>query len=432
MESLITILIFLILIAAIGIPHWRRAYRHHLQSEQAREKTVKAGLHEPATLHPRIDLLSCIGCASCVRVCPEGVLGIVSGRAAIVYGTRCIGHALCAEACPVGAITMGFGKPKQGMEIPFYDESYMSNIVGLYIVGELGGIGLIRNAIEQSKRAVEHAAQSRVRNRSQYDVAIVGAGPAGVTAALACQAKGLTHIVLEQDELGGSILHYPRQKLVLTSPVDLPMYGRLRISEINKETLLGIFSSIASRFGLNILTGQRIESIVPEAGSFALRSGNARWTADRVILAMGRRGSPRKLGVRGEDHSKVYYRLIEAESYVDKNILVVGGGDSAVEAAVGLARQKGNTVHMSYRRDAFVRLKERNEQRIHEMMRSGRVKVLFNSEVDHIGNDCVAVRKHDGSIQTLANDFVFIFAGGELPAEFLKKVGVRLRTEEDG
>ncbi len=445
MDTLYTIGIFVALILAFGLPYWIKAVKHRKESEHSRAKNEKAGLHEPVTLHPHIDLLTCIGCASCVQICPEDVLGIVDGRASVVHGMRCVGHALCAEVCPVGAITMGFGKPKQGMEIPYYDEHFMTNIEGLYIVGELGGVGLIKNALEHSKMAVEHistqiptsahdapidADANNRAPRALIDILIIGAGPAGIGAALAAQGKGLTHIVLEQDELGGSILHYPRQKLVLTSPVELPLYGKFKLSEISKEELLSLFNDVINRFKLNIHVKNKVETITKVGNVFSVSTPDSSFTAKNVILALGRRGSPRKLGVPGEELPKVYYRLMEAEKYSKKSILIVGGGDSAVEAALALARQQGNIVTLSYRRDSFVRLKEKNEKKINEEIKSGRVKTIFNSEVTEIKPDGVTIKEANGSLHTIPNDFVFIFAGGELPAEFLKKIGVKLRTEE--
>jgi thioredoxin reductase (NADPH) len=363
-------------------------------------------------------------------VCPENVLGIVGGRAAIVNGLRCVGHSLCAEVCPVGAITLGFGTPTQGMEIPHYDDNYETNVSGLYIVGELGGIGLIRNAVNQSTKAIDHVAATRRESSAEYDVLIVGAGPAGLSAALASEAKKLRYVVLEQDTIGGTIYHYPRQKLVLTSPVELPLHGILKVSEITKEELLGIWQSIVSGFKLNILTNHKVENLERKDDCFVIKSGGKEWTATNVLLATGRRGSPRKLRVAGEELSKVAYNLIEAKSYHHKHILVVGGGDSAVEAAVGLASQTANTVTMSYRRESFVRLKEKNEQRINELMKSKKVNVLFNSNIGEIKPQTVVLVQEGGTKSEIPNDLVFIFAGGELPTELLKKAGVRLRTSE--
>jgi len=430
METAVTMLVFAILVVIVAVPYWRRVLRAKNEAETRREKSVRAGLIEPATLHPRIDLLGCIGCASCVRACPEDVLGIVGGRAAIVNPTRCVGHAICVEVCPVGAITMGFGTPTQGMEIPFYDEHYQSNIPGLYIIGELGGIGLLKNAFEQGQRAVEHIAAAPHNGvRADYELAIIGAGPAGISAALAAHQRNIKYIVLEQYDLGGSVLHYPRNKLILTSPVDLPLHGKLDVSEISKEELLELFVSLSRRHALRIQTQKKVESVTMNYGILHINTGDHSLTAHNVILALGRRGSPRKLGVPGEELPKVYYRLIEAETYTNKHLLVVGGGDSAVEAAVALARQKGNTVTLSYRREEFVRLKEKNEVHIHEMMRSRKVNVLFNTEVQEIRRESVALLEKKSILHEVQNENVFVFAGGELPGEFLKKTGVHLRME---
>ncbi|MGB2869051.1 MAG: NAD(P)-binding domain-containing protein [Bacteroidota bacterium] len=428
MDSLYTLTIFAVLVILLAVPYWIRAARQRREAKLQFQKHSRAGTLTPVTLHPHINLLDCIGCGSCVKVCPEDVLGIVNGRAAVVNGLRCVGHALCADVCPVGAITLRFGTPKQGMEIPFYDEHYQSNIEGLYIVGELGGIGLIKNAVNQSIAAVNHLAPLK-RSGGDYDLIIVGAGPAGLAAALAAHEKNLRYVVLEQDSIGGTISHYPRQKLVLTSPVELPLYGKLKVSEISKEELLGLWRGIVKQYNLNITTNCKLEHLERLPGQFLVKTGGKEWRGANVVLALGRRGSPRKLGVKGEDLPKVMYNLIEAERYKGQNILVVGGGDSAVEAAVGLARQQGNTVTISYRREAFVRLKERNEQRIGELIRSKAIDAVFSSEVEEIKPRTVVVTA-GGSKKEIKNDYVFIFAGGELPAELLKKAGVRLRTSD--
>lgn len=431
MESLWTVGIFVALLAIIALPYWIRASRRRKDATATWKKNAKAGTLQPVTLHPKINLETCIGCASCVRVCPEGVLGIIDGRAAIVSGTKCIGHGLCADVCPVGAINLGFGAPRQGMEIPYYDQNYEANIPGLYIVGELGGMGLIKNAVSQGVKAIEHIAGKGMKAPARgHDVIIVGAGPAGLAAALSCKAKGLRYVVLEQDEIGGTALHYPRKKLVLTSPVDLPLYGKLKVSEIRKEELLTLWTDIVQKFTLNILTHHKVETIDKAADYFTVRAGGETFVSSSVVLAIGRRGSPKKLGVQGEDLSKVMYKLIEAESYNDNHLLVVGGGDSAVEAAIGLASQKGNRVTLSYRREDFVRLKEKNEQRIREFMANGRVKPVFNSSVVEIKPDTVLLQEGEKIIHNVPNEYLFVFAGGELPTELLKKAGVKLRTND--
>ena len=430
-ESLYTILIFVLLVAAIAVPYWLKVRRSKKESAQKFEKNKRMGIQAPVTLHPQFDLTNCIGCGSCVRACPEHVLGIVQAKPVIINGTKCVGHALCADVCPVGAITMGFGTPRQGMEIPYYDDNFETNVPGLYIIGELGGVGLIKNAVRQGTQAIQHAAaRHRAKHITDLDVVIVGAGPAGLAAALAAQSKNMRYAVLEQDEVGGTVLHYPRQKLVLTSPVELPLYGKLKISEITKEELLGIWQDIVGRFKLNILAGQKVDSVHQNGNHFVVKTQTAEFKAANVMLALGRRGSPRKLGVPGENLSKVMYRLIEAKSYTNKNILVVGGGDSAVEAAVGLASQPGNRVTMSYRKEEFVRLKEKNEHNVKQCLRSGTLHVIFSSDVREIKPDSVVIQESGKIMHNVPNDFVFIFAGGELPTELLKKCGIKLRTTE--
>jgi putative YpdA family bacillithiol system oxidoreductase len=431
MESLYTYLIFFVLVGILAIPYWVRVAKHQRAAQEKLNKSRQSGILAPATLHPHIDLAKCIGCASCVKVCPESVLGIVQGRATIVSGLKCVGHALCADVCPVGAIMMGFGSPKEGEEIPWYDDNYQTNVLGLYITGELGGIGLIKNAVAQSIRAVQQIIQKHVNDgEHNYDVVIAGAGPAGLTAALAAHANGMRYTVLEQGSIGGTIFHYPRQKLVLTAPVDIPLYGRLKVSEITKEELLNIWLDIVQKNKLNIQTNAKLESITPIRGGFQIGYSGSTISTKNVILALGRRGSPRKLGIPGEEQSKVAYQIIEAEAYAQKRILIVGGGDSAIEAAVALARQKGNTVTISYRRSDFVRLKEKNEQQVKDLIRAKKINVIFNSYVKEIKPYSVLLKGELDQIQTLSNDFVFVFAGGELPVELLKRTGIRLRTEE--
>jgi len=431
MESLVTIGIFLGLVAVVALPYWLRTARKRHQARDSHRKAKSAGLTDPVTLHPRIDIAACIGCASCVRACPENVLGIVDGTAAVINGTRCVSHELCVEACPVGAITMGFGKPRAGMEIPDYDSHFQSNVEGLYLAGEVGGVGLIRNAFNQAMTAVEHLASKRRGGPGGgLDLLIVGAGPAGIAAALTARSRGLSYGVLEQESLGGSILHYPRKKLVLTSPVDLPLYGRFQGPEISKEELLDIFASTVKKFSIPVRQREKVNRIEKSDGVFRVTTDLSAYDARAVVLAIGRRGSPRKLGVEGEDLPKVSYRLLDAESFTGSDLLVVGGGDSAVEAAVALARQPGNRVTISYRREDFVRLKEKNEKNVREMMKSRALRVEFSSTVRRISPDEVTLALAGGAETTLPNDDVFIFAGGELPSEFLKKMGIRLRTDE--
>ncbi len=183
------------------------------------------------------------------------------------------------------------------------------------------------------------------------DVLIVGAGPAGTSAALVATQAQLNYLIVEAQDLGGTILQYPRRKLVMTEPVEIPLYGKLNRYEIEKEELLEIWQTIYRDFHLRLHREERVTVVHKTGDLFTVKTNRAEYIARYVVLAMGRRGNPRKLGVPGEAQAKVMYQLIDAQSYTNAHILVVGGGDSAVEAAIGLARQKGNKVSISYRRE---------------------------------------------------------------------------------
>ena len=411
----------------------------YLKSLKNREAKARAAAEKgkvysegPKAQHPHIDIEHCIGCQLCTQVCPEGdVLAMLGGKAVIVNGYKCIGHSLCAEACPVGALTMVRATPSMGADMPSLSDEYETNIQNLFIIGELGGLALIKNAVNQGRASID-TIRSRIAARGAvrpipgiYDVLIVGAGPAGISAALRAIEHKLNYLTIEQDEVGGTVAKYPRQKLVMTSPVEFPMYGTFKKTELSKENLLDFWHQILQRADFKVNTGEKVDDIRKNPdGVFTVTTAKDRYRANAVVLALGRTGTPRKLGIKGEELPKVMYRLIEADHYVNKKIVVVGGGDSAVEAAMGLGHQHGNTVTLSYRKEAFSRIKERNAKRIEECMRSGKVSVVFNSTPLEIGESAV-VLEAGGATQELPNDFVWVFAGGTPPNDFLKKIGVR-------
>ena len=415
-------------------------YFHGLKKREARAKESaqkgKMYSHGPRAQHPHIDAAQCIGCAICTTVCPEGdVLAMLGGKAVIVNGHKCVGHSLCAEACPIGAITMVMANPSMGADMPVLTPEYETSIANLFIVGELGGLALIKNAVNQGRDCIDSITRKFGSGNSSpsgiYDVLIVGAGPAGISASLRAIENKLHYLTLEQDEVGGTVAKFPRQKLVMTSPVQFPMYGKFKKMELSKEHLLAFWDMVLNRSDFKVQTGARVEDIKKDdQGMFTVTTaiGNQH-RARAVILALGRTGTPRKLGVPGEDLPKVMYRLIEADHYVNKKILVVGGGDSAVEAAMGLANQIGNSVTLSYRQDRFARIKERNAQRLEESTRSGKLNVLLKSNPVEFKPNSV-VMEVNGQTQEIANDFVWIFAGGVPPYDFLKKIGIRFSMND--
>ncbi len=426
MESLVIWGVTGILITAIFIPYLIKFRRQHQLNMERKAEARKMGIDRPRLQFPFIDMAKCIGCGSCVMACPEGdVLGVIFGKATVINGLRCVGHGYCEDACPVGAIEVGLGDVKERDDIPFTDEFNESNVPGIYIVGELAGLSLIRNAITQGSRAVNRIAETLPPGSGGEvrDVIIIGAGPAGLSASLAAIQYKLNYLVIDQQEPGGTILQYPRKKLVMTQPVSIPLYGQLKKPEYSKEDLLDIWRKIIARHKVRILPNIKIDTVVKENGFFRVSGAAKSFRSRTVVLAMGRRGTPRRLNIPGEDLPKVSYQLVDAQSYRDRHLLVVGGGDSAVEAAIGLARQSGNRVTISYRKEKFFRIKKKNEERLADMMKKNKITALFNSEVQEITGDQVILSSGE-SLQKIPNDYVFIFAGGIPPFKMLKEMGI--------
>jgi len=428
-EQVVYLAVVLVAVSIVAAYLWR--YRNATRNARAKlRKSVEAGMTEPVSLHPEVDPNRCIGTGGCVKACPEGeIIGIVNGRFSLLAPNKCIGHGACMAACPVDAITLVFGSAKRGVDIPHVRENFETNVDGIFIAGELGGMGLIRNAVTQGRQAVENiAARGKCADKSVHDVVIVGAGPAGLSATLQAEKAGLRYVTVDQEDIGGTVLTYPRQKLVMTQPMEIPLHGKYTRREIQKEELIDLWRDIIDKTGVEIRTRERLESVVRPNGYFEVATTGGGYAARNVLLAIGRRGTPRKLGVPGEETSKVTYRLLEPEQYRNKKLLVVGGGDSAVEAAVALAGVRGTDVTLSYRKTAFARIKEDNLRKIDEAIAAGSVAVLFESHVDRITPTTVDL-SHNGTVQEYPNDFVFVFIGGELPTPFLAKMGVKIETK---
>lgn len=419
-----------VLIVLVFVPFYARQRRREQHTEMASSAALRYGLDQPVSLHPVVSAEACIGSGNCLDACPEhDVLGMRHGQAVVVSPARCVGHGLCERACPMEAIQLVFGSEQRGVEIPRISENFETNVPGLYIIGELGGMGLIRNAFEQGRQCIAEIARLSRAPESMLDVLIVGCGPAGLSASVNCIHRGLRYATIEQEDVGGTVRYYPRKKLVMTAPVKVPGYGRLSYREILKEDLISLWEDIIAKTGVAVRTEEAVHSIAATREGFEVTSSRGTYRAKHVVLAIGRRGVPRKLGVPGEDLPKVMYSLREPEVFQNDRVLVVGGGDSAIEAALALADQQGNTVALSYRRNHFSRVKSANLQRIEEAQRLGRVEVLWSTNLLRIEPSSVRFQDQSGRELEIANDVVGIFAGGELPTKFLQQCGVEFETK---
>ncbi len=407
-----------------------RSLRRNSRKVEAKiQKAKEEGLHEPVSLHPEIDLNTCIQSGACIEACPEKeIIGIRNGKATLINASRCIGHGACFHACPVEAITLVIGTEKRGVDLPHVKQDFETNVPGIFIAGELGGMGLIKNSVEQGKQAVGNIARtiSKAKTDSE-DLVIIGAGPAGISATLEAKRLGLKTVTVEQDTLGGTVFSFPRSKIVMTAPMDLPLYGKVQLTETKKSELLGIWVKALEANQIKIRENTKVESITREGELFAVHVSTGETLRTKsVLLAIGRRGTPRKLNIPGEQLEKVAYRLLEPEQIECKNILVVGGGDSAIEAALALSEQ--NKVLLSYRSEAFQRIKPKNSEKIKAAMAHDKVDVQFSSNVLNISEESISLSLPGGETREVPNDLVYIFAGGELPTEFLKKAGVEITT----
>lgn len=408
-----------------GVVGWFRSR----SNEQIVRENEMGGLTEPPSLHPLIDDNRCLGCGACIPACPEGdVLGLIRGKAVLTNPTHCIGHGACVVACPTEAIDLVLGTENRGVTVPVLDQNFETTVPGLYVAGELGGMGLIRNAIEQGRQAIAHLAESLPKERSDgLDLLIIGAGPAGLSAALAARELELRHEVVDQDTVGGTIAHYPRGKIVMTAPAYLPLVGQIDLGETSKESLMMLWEDAIERASLVVRENVRVESISHDGTQFETKTASGTIRSLRVLLAIGRRGSPRRLGAPGEDLPKVVYRLVDPEQYRDQRVLVVGGGDSALEAACSIAEEPGTTVTLSYRGPAFQRAKLANRDRVEALGRDNRLTVLLESSVESITPTDVEVTV-ENQTTSIQNDTVIVCAGGELPTEFLKNCGIEVVT----
>jgi len=423
---------YLVLYLAILLALWtlyvRRQRRIQREHAQQLKESVEAGLVEPPSLHPAIDPLRCLGSSSCVTACPEEALGIVNGKAVLVNAASCIGHGACLAACPVDAITLVFGTEKRGIDIPDVSPNFESNVPGIFIAGELGGMGLIRKAAEQGRQAID-VIRRRSGSGFDFDVVIVGCGPAGISAGLSAIEHKLRYKLIEQESsLGGAVFHYPRNKIAMTAPVKLALIGKVRFGEVQKERLLEFWQKVVTRTGLKIGFRECMEGVDREGDGFVVRTNAGKYRTRSVLLAMGRRGTPRKLDVPGEETPKVVYRLIDPAQYDGKAVLVVGGGDSALEAAIALGDRPDTDVTLSYRSEAFSRVKQKNRQLLEQAQRNGRIRVELESTVASIEPDSVTLKTKAG-VRKLRNDAVIVCAGGLLPTPLLQKIGISFETK---
>jgi thioredoxin reductase (NADPH) len=401
------------------------------QLKLAREVTGPAqATTTSATPVPIIHQDLCIGCSACVNACDQKVLSIVAGKSTVTNLAACNGASVCAEVCPTGACQLTGGGAARRVEVPEIGADFETNVKGIYAVGELGGIGLIKNAVNEGQLVVQRIKSKHVKQDGILDLIFVGAGPAGLSGSLAAKEAGLSAMVFEQGAFADTIRRFPNKKIVMAEPVRVPMYGSLWISDAPKETLLSVWQTIIQSAQIQIHENEQVTGVARENGFFRVVTPKGVYRSQKVVLAIGKRGSPRKLEAKGSEHPKVMYALTDAAQYSRARILVVGGGDSAAEAAIGLSNQEGNEVTLSYRKKEFARLKDKNRQALERVIGEGKVRFVPGSQVAEVTEKEVVLEREDRQRERLANDHLFALLGGTSPNAFLQTLGIRIVTKE--
>jgi thioredoxin reductase/NAD-dependent dihydropyrimidine dehydrogenase PreA subunit len=410
--------------------------RQRLRGRRAHRMTPPAPA--PTVRLPVVDANRCLGCHACVDACPFDVLAVERHVAVVARPDECCGVGACEDACPNGSLRLAAEGEAPG-ERPRVDAHLESmDTPGIFVAGDLTGVPLIRNAIAQGASVPERIAGAPRRSLERrgrgnaVDLAVVGAGPAGLAAALRARELGLSCVVLEQSTIAATIRAFPRGKIVHDPPIDLPLEGALWLREATKEELVAQWTRIVRTHRLDVRERHRVSSVAGSKGDFAVTmrgpdAGEHTLRASRVLLAIGRRGTPRQLGVpiAPAALTRVTYALSDARALAAKRVLVVGLGDSAMEAVVALSRQPGTTLTVCHRGAGFARGRSRNIDAVRRLVDSRRVRLMLGSIVEEVGDGWVLVRGGSGREKVPA-DVVLALIGGEPSAALLEAAGVRM------
>jgi putative YpdA family bacillithiol system oxidoreductase len=415
--SLLGFAIFCVLVSAAFSGLKKRMQQRRLQN--AKRKLLIHSINDDR----------CTGCEACVTVCPTDVLELKENKSRVARFGDCIQCEQCVSSCPTTALVMHYeGTKPPPIRMPQLDEFYQA-APGLYLVGEAGGKPLVKNASNLGRAVVEHMIKTGLRPNSygngQVDVLIIGSGPGGLSAALSCLQRGLSYALIEKDELVAStIARWPKGKECMAEPYDVKCVGLLPVFDSGKDELLAAWRTILDKQRVHVSTRETVEDVQRDTrGWFNVKTNKQVYSAQRVVMAIGTRGKPRKLGVPGEHLPKVTALLTDAAEHRGQRVLVVGGGDSAVEAAIALA-ETAQRVTLSYRGKQLSRCKAKNRQKLDEVVKAGRVVLRFATNVAEISAEAVKLKAGE-QYETIANDHVFVCIGGDAPVKWLESVGVK-------
>lgn len=319
-------------------------------------------------------------------------------------------------------------------ERPFLKKHNESNIPGLYIVGDLAGAPVIKYAMAQGFEVIEHIATlpNAIGGSDQelHDVVIIGAGASGLNAALQAKERGMRYVLLEKEQIANTIENFPEGKYVYAEPDTQPPKGKLWLDGATKEDLTKRWNQIIKDNRLDVRTAEGVTGLEKKDGVFTVKTAKGAYRSKRVVLATGQRGNPRKLKVKGENREHVYHRLYSPRKYKNENIIVVGGGNSAIEAAITLSEQ--NKVYLSYRGSEFARIFKDNERKLNEAIAAKRIEPLLNSNITEFGDNEATLKIGTDEVRKLPYNHAFVLVGADVPRDFLKSLGLKMENEWEG
>lgn len=440
-ESLYIFLIGALLFLVVLLPFVRKEIRKKRKSRQlvnriipvsklTEEQISRIESQHPSgkKMHPAINRSLCVGCGTCVLTCRrKGILFVINGKSTLVNPLACDGCGECEKACPLGAnVMIEYGKGIT-IRVPDVDENFESNVKGIYVIGSLAGAGLIKEAINQGRAVLNHIMKDVFPDKVP-EVLIIGSGPAGLSAFLSCRRFGLPSVCLEKDDTSNTIKNFPKKKVVMAEPADMPLYGPLWIGNTTREKLLEVWDKILRTTKAPVTVGAKLDAIRTDGDRFVVSASGRDYICDKIILALGTRGNPRKLDAPGENSPKVFYSLADAEEFAGSRVAIVGAGDSAIESALALLNQRCR-ITLIVRGDGFPKAKGRNRERIMAAIEQGHVQAFFEGSVREIKPKSLVVATPKGD-RDIENDYVFVMVGGELPFPLLEKIGIRIVEKE--